>query len=257
MTDRILLSNDDGIDAEGLSSLKRIALAMSDDIWVVAPETEQSGASHSLSLHEPVRLRKEDERHFAVTGTPTDCVLLALKHVIPVTEKPVSLMLSGINRGSNAADDITYSGTVAAAMEANILGVPAIALSLLTTDTTDPHWETPEKYAPDLIRKLVKQGWPASSFINLNFPNCPPDRVKGVRVCAQGKRKVGVNLLGRVDLKGRPYFWIGGERDHSPNKPGVDVDMLHRDYITITPINMDLTDYKTLEALTTIMEEGR
>ena len=253
MTTRILVSNDDGIDAEGIVVLERIAKTLSDDVWIVAPEQEQSGASHSLTLHLPVRVRKRDKRHFAVSGTPTDCVLLAIKEIIPA-KKPATLLLSGINRGSNAADDITYSGTVAAAMEGTILEVPSIALSLLTNETDEPHWETVEHYTPDIIKKLVKRGWPAETLINLNFPNCPPKKVKGIRVCPQGKRRVGVSLLERVDPKGRPYFWIGGERDNTANKPGVDVDLLHAGYITVTPISMDMTDHQTLNKISSAFD---
>jgi len=247
--DRILVTNDDGIAAHGLVVLENIARALSDDIWVCAPEQEQSGASHSLSLHLPVRLRKLAEKRFAVSGTPTDCVLLALQQAVPVNEKPVKIVLSGVNYGSNAADDVTYSGTVAAAMEGTILGVPSIALSQLVEDGTEPYWETAQTHAPDLIKKLVAAGWPRNTLININFPHCPPDKVKGIRVCPQGKRKVSVALTPRLDVKGRPYYWIGGERDNTPDKAGVDIDFLHNGYITVTPLILDLTDYPTIDHL--------
>jgi 5'-nucleotidase len=243
----ILVSNDDGVSAEGIAVLENIAKKLSSDVWVVAPELEQSGASHSLTLHAPVRLRQRDERHFAVSGTPTDCVLLALKQVL--RGKKVDLVLSGINKGSNAADDITYSGTVAAAMEATILEVPAIALSQLTDDGEFVRWDTAEHFAEGVIRKLLSQGWPQDTLINVNFPNCAPDEVKGVRVCPQGKRRVSVNLTGRVDLKNRPYYWLGGERDNTAVKPGVDVEFLHAGYITVTPISMDMTDRATMDRI--------
>ena len=243
---RILLTNDDGINAVGLQVLERIAATISDDVWVVAPETEQSGASHSLTLHNPVRVRKLGEKRYAVSGTPTDSVLLGLKEII---KGNVDLVLSGVNRGGNAGDDITYSGTVAGAMEAVMLEVPAIALSQLCDDREQIYWETAEKYAPGLIKKLLEKGWPISSFINLNFPDCAPDKVKGVRACPQGKRRMSVNLTGRVDPKKRPYFWIGGERDNTTERKDVDVAFLFDDYVTVTPIGMDFTDYKTLDAL--------
>lgn len=246
---RILLSNDDGISAPGLEVLENIARVLSEDIWIVAPEQEQSGASHSLSLHDPVRMRQISEKRFAVDGTPTDCVLLAIQQAVPVKEKPVRLILSGVNRGSNAADDVTYSGTIAAAMEGTILGVPSIALSQLTEDGTEPFWDTAQAHAPGLIKKLSAAGWPRNTLINLNFPHCAPDAVKGIRVCPQGKRKVSVALTPRMDVKGRPYYWIGGERDNTPDKPGVDVELLHQGYITITPLNLDLTDYPTMDHL--------
>lgn len=252
---RILVTNDDGIHAPGLEVLERIAGTLSEDVWVVAPEQEQSGASHSLSLHLPVRLRRISEKRFAVSGTPTDCVLLALQQAIPRKEKPVTLVLSGVNRGSNAADDITYSGTVAAAMEGTVLNVPSIALSLLYDDAGEPLWQTAEAYAPDLIRSLVSAGWPGNTLININFPGCLPEEVKGTRVCAQGKRKVSVGLSGRVDLKGRPYYWLGGERDNTADRPGVDVALLHEGYITVTPLHLDMTDYPTLELLRNICHQ--
>ncbi|MCE2927424.1 MAG: 5'/3'-nucleotidase SurE [Rickettsiales bacterium] len=245
---RILLSNDDGIAAAGLEVLEAITQKLTKDYWVVAPETEQSGAGHSLSLHAPVRVREISKKRYAVSGTPTDCVLLALKEIIPAKQK-IDLVLSGVNRGSNVGDDVTYSGTVAAAMEATNLEVPAIALSQLYDEKHEIYWDTAAHHAPAIIRKLVKHGWPKGVFINLNFPACTPKKVKGVRLCPQGKRIVNVNLTGRLDPKGRPYYWLGGERDNTADKPGVDVDLLHKGYITITPISMDMTDYNVLQAM--------
>jgi 5'-nucleotidase len=269
----ILLSNDDGIAAAGLEVLEAITQKLTKDYWVVAPEMEQSGAGHSLSLHAPVRVREISKKRYAVSGTPTDCVLLALKEIIPkaslrgvTTTKQsrrskldrhaslamtvgIDLVLSGVNRGSNVGDDVTYSGTVAAAMEATNLEVPAIALSQLYDEKHEIYWETAAHHAPAIIQKLVKHGWPKGVFINLNFPACAPKKVKGVRLCPQGKRIVNVNLTGRLDPKGRPYYWLGGERDNTADKPGVDIDLLHKGYITITPISMDMTDYNVLQAM--------
>lgn len=245
---RILVSNDDGIHAEGLQVLERIASKISKEVWVVAPEQEQSGASHSLSLHLPVRVREIEKKRFATSGTPTDCVLLGIQQLIPAKSKP-QLVLSGINRGSNAADDITYSGTVAAAMEATVLGVPAIALSQLIADRKTIHWETGEVHAPKLIQSLLRAGWPKGTLININFPNVAPGKVKGVRICPQGKRRVSVGQAARRDLRGRPYFWLGGERDNTAEVPGTDVDLLHKGYITVTPLSLDMTDYPIMERL--------
>lgn len=245
---RILVTNDDGIGADGLVALEKIANALSKDVWVVAPEQEQSGAGHSLTLHTPVRLRKISAKRYAVLGTPTDCVLVALKQIWGAKDKP-ALVLSGVNRGSNAGDDITYSGTVAGAMEGCILGVPSIALSLLYDDPEKIQWETAVKHAPSVIKTLLKKPWPKDTLININFPDCAPSKVKGVKVCAQGKRKMNIKLAERVDPKGRPYYWLGGERDNTPEKKNVDLDYLAKGYITITPIGMDLTDYKTLSVL--------
>lgn len=242
---RILLSNDDGIAAPGLEVLERIAKALTEDIWVAAPETEQSGAGHSLTLHVPVRVRQVSQQRYAISGTPTDCVLLALREIIK--DKKVDLVLSGVNRGSNVGDDVTYSGTIAAAMEGTILGVPSIAMSQLYDDAEEVHWATAEHFAPGLITKLVSAGWPEHTLININFPNCPPDKVKGVKVSPQGKRLVNVALSERVDPKGRPYFWLGGERNNDSDNPESDIAMLEAGYITVTPITLDLTDYKTME----------
>jgi 5'-nucleotidase len=259
---RILVTNDDGINADGLVALEAIARTLSDDVWIVAPELEQSGASHSLTLHMPVRLRKLGDKRFAVSGTPTDCVLVAIQEVLPsfgapaakkgakkAKAKPFDLVLSGINRGSNAGDDVTYSGTIAAAMEGATLGVPSIALSQQCEDRDNPNWEVGKKLAPKLIKTLLSEGWPDNNLININFPDCAPGKVKGIRLCPQGKRRVGVALTGRMDVKNRPYFWIGGDRDNTADRPGVDIDLLYKGYVTVTPLCLDLTDYKTMEGL--------
>jgi 5'-nucleotidase len=248
---RILISNDDGINSEGLKNLENIANSISDDVWIVAPETEQSGAGHSLTLHLPVRLRKIAEKRFAVSGTPTDCVLLAVKEAMPKI-KAKTIILSGINHGSNVGDDITYSGTIAAAMEGTILGVPSIALSQLCSDRDKMKWQIPEKYAADIIKKLIVTGWDKNTLININFPDCVTSKVKGIKVCPHGKRIVTVELSERKDPKGRSYFWLGGERDNTPEIAGVDIDYLHDNFITITPIGMDLTDYKSLQKISDI-----
>jgi 5'-nucleotidase len=253
---RILVSNDDGINAEGLVVLERIAKTLSKDVWVAAPEVEQSGAGHSLTLHLPVRVRKITPKRFAISGTPTDCVLLALHEIIPAKmggKHNVDLVLSGINRGSNVGDDVTYSGTVAAAMESAILGVKSIALSQLFDDREKVHWKTAERHAPKLIRTLLAATWPQHTFININFPDCPPGKVKGMRICPQGKRLVNVALSERVDPKGRPYYWIGGERNDQADRPDVDIELLKKGYITVTPLCLDLTDYKTIDNLRAVL----
>ncbi len=244
---RILLTNDDGIQAEGLQLLEQIAKSISKDVWIVAPEIEQSGASHSLTLHAPVRVKEYGPKRFSVTGTPTDCVLLANQTIMPKNNQP-ALVLSGINRGSNVGDDITYSGTVAGAMEACLLGIPAIALSQLFYDTKKIRWETAAKFAPDLIVKLAKTKLPKGSFWNVNFPACAPAKVKGIRVAPQGQRFTTVALTKRMDPKHRPYFWIGGERDNAAAKD-TDIDLLEKGYITITPLKLDLTDWESFKKL--------
>lgn len=246
---RILLTNDDGIHAEGLAVLERIARTLSDDIWVVAPETDQSGLAHSLTLSEPLRLRKIDDRHFALRGTPTDCVIMGVRHVLP--EAP-DLILSGVNSGANAADDVTYSGTVAGAIEGTLLGIRAIALSQAAIRNEDGRvvpWETAEAAAPAVIKKLIEAGWPEGVLINVNFPSCTPEAVKGTRVTVQGKLSHEAYLDQRQDGRGFPYFWLRFGRGEAPVEADTDIAALRADYISVTPLQLDLTAHKVLGAL--------
>ncbi len=244
---RILVSNDDGIAAPGLKVLERIARELGRDVWVVAPETEQSGAAHSLTLHRPLRVRRITRRRFAVDGTPTDCVMLAINTLIP-GRKP-DLMLSGVNRGSNLADDVTYSGTIAAAFEATLLGVPAIALSQRYANGHAVQWTTAAQHAPGLIRRLVEIGWPEDVTINVNFPDAPADAVTEVVVCRQGRHKFGDVLSERIDPRGRPYYWIGAVRREGENAPDTDIAVVEDGGIAVTPLHLDLTHGPTKEHL--------
>src|SRR5579862_5302105 len=182
---RILVTNDDGIHAEGLEVCEKIARTLSDDVWVIAPEYDQSGVAHSLSLNDPLRLRQVAERRFAVRGTPTDCIIMGARHVLNGHEP--DLVLSGVNRGRNAGEDVIYSGTIAGAMEGTILGIPSLALSqaYLSRSSEPPHWDTGLKFAPDIIRKVLAEGIPHDVLININFPNCGPHDVRGIAVTAQ------------------------------------------------------------------------
>jgi 5'-nucleotidase len=244
---RILLSNDDGIRAPGFAVLERIAAALSDDVWVSAPESEQSGAGHSLTLVRPLRAHRADERRMAIDGTPTDCVMLALNGLFPDL-KP-DLLLSGVNRGSNLADDVTYSGTIAAAMEATLLGVPAIALSQHYEGNGAVPWDTAESHAPTLIRRLIAAGWPDDVVINVNFPGVAADAVQGVEVVRQGRYKTGDVLSERIDPRGRPYYWIGEMRSSQAAVPGTDVEAVGRGVIAVTPLSLDLTCEATRQKL--------
>lgn len=244
---RILLTNDDGIEATGLKLLEKIVRGIASDVWVVAPEHEQSGASHSLTLHRPLRMRQAGPQRFAVDGTPTDCVLLAVNRLL--ADKRPTLALSGINSGANLGDDVTYSGTVAAAMEATLLDVPAIALSMVYSDRDAIHWPTVERYAPDVIRRLVAQSWPRNTLINVNFPDLPLEAVTGIAVTRQGRHKIGDQLMERTDPRGRPYFWIGPLRDKDPGLPGTDLAAITEGKIALTPILLDLTNNEALAAL--------
>ncbi|HET6521262.1 MAG TPA: 5'/3'-nucleotidase SurE [Geminicoccaceae bacterium] len=244
---RILLTNDDGINAPGLVSLERIARTRSDDVWIVAPETDQSGTSHSLTTRRPLRIRQVDERRYAIDGTPTDCVLLALQVVLKGAR--VDLVLSGVNRGFNIGEDVHYSGTVSAAMEATIFNLPAVAFSQACRQGVPVNWATAERFGPEVLSRLLTTGWPEDTFVNVNFPDRPVDDVRGIQVAALGKRKVGDEIVERVDPRGEPYVWIGGLTTKEINKQGTDIAAIHQGYITVTPVTMDMTHRASLASL--------
>jgi 5'-nucleotidase len=251
-TARILISNDDGINAPGLRVLERVARLLCPDVWVVAPEQEQSGASHSLTLRRPLRIRKLRPRRFVVDGTPTDCVLLAIKSIM--RDKPPTLVLSGINAGGNFGEDITYSGTVAAAMEAVLLDVPAVALSQHYDRNGGKRnggikWETGAHFAAEVLRRLTAAPWPRNTLINVNFPDALPEQVSGIAVTRQGRRTIGDNLTQRIDPRGVPYYWIGPMRDESPNEPGTDIAAVAEGAVSVTPVFLDLTNVAALPEL--------
>ncbi|OYW13882.1 MAG: 5'/3'-nucleotidase SurE [Rhodospirillales bacterium 12-54-5] len=250
---RILISNDDGVEAEGIALLERIARTLCDDVWVVAPLHEQSGAGHSLSLHKPLRIRQHGERRFSVDGTPTDAVLLGVMEVMK--DKRPDLMLSGINRGSNLAEDVTYSGTVSAAMEATLLEIPSIAFS--NQMRGDVNWAVPEHYTAQIIQSLAATDIPHDRLMNVNFPGVSVAEVKGIKICAQGRRKLDDNLDRRVDPQGRPYIWIGGQRTEPFNDhPDSDFKAVSANYIAITPLSLDMTDVALLERMRAAMERA-
>lgn len=248
---RILLTNDDGINARGLKLLESIAREFSDDIWVVAPTEEQSGAGHSLTLSEPVRLRKHDERHFSVTGTPTDAVMLALAHVMK--DSPPDLVLSGINRGANLGEDVTYSGTVSAAMEGALAGVRSIALSQSYSREgmgDSVPFAAAEAWAARALAPLLDLELPAGTLINVNFPALPPDKVNGIRVCRQGIRDYGrLRIVQRTDPRGYEYYWFGlGPMVQTPGHQ-TDLEAMDDGFVSITPLHLDLTHDPSLALL--------
>ena len=252
---RILVTNDDGIHAPGLAACEEIARAMSDELWVVAPETDQSGVSHSLSLNDPLRLREVSERHYAVKGTPTDCVIMGVRHIMP--EKP-DLVLSGVNRGRNCAEDVTYSGTVAGAMEGTVLGIPSFALSQAYSFSTKrtPPWETAIRHAPDVVRRVLKAGMPRDVLVNVNFPDCGPDDVAGIAVTVQGKRDQELlRIDARHDGRGNPYYWIAfGRGGIAGASPGSDLAALADMRIAVTPLRLDLTDEPFMTTLADVFD---
>ena len=249
---RILLTNDDGIHAEGLVSLERIAAQLSDDVWVCAPEYEQSGASRALTLAEPVRVRQVGERKFATTGTPTDCVMLGVHEL--VSGKRPDLVLSGVNRGSNLAEDVTMSGTVAGAIEAMAMGVPGIALSQMGFYEPGSTFEPAEAFGPGVIKRLVEVGWPADVVLNINFPNRAPAEITEVEVTRQGLRDVHIRMAEkRTDLRGRDYYWIGFRQTRSSPPEGTDLRALYEGKISVTPLHIDLTHQATVRDLRKVL----
>ena len=241
---RILVTNDDGIHAEGLDVCEKIARELSDDVWIIAPESDQSGVAHSLTLNDPLRLREVGERRFAVRGTPTDCVIMGARHVL--NGKMPDLVLSGVNRGRNAGEDVIYSGTVAGAVEGTVIGVPSLALSQAYASRSGrpPYWETGLRYGPDIIRRVMAQGIPRDVLVNVNFPDCAPDDVKRIVVTAQGRRRQErVQIDKRKDGRGNPYYWIAYMRHgFVPAEDGTDLAALDEHCIAVTPLRLDMTD---------------
>ena len=247
---RILVTNDDGINAPGIAVLEAVARRLSDDVWVVAPESEQSGAGHSLTLTQPLRLRQIEERRFAVSGTPTDSVLAAVRKAI-TGDRP-TLVLSGVNRGANMAEDVTYSGTVAAAMEGTLLGIPSIALSQWIDPDQDGvvDWQATEESAEAVIRWLVGQGWPADTLMNVNFPDARVQPVSGMEITVQGKRDLSDMMLDeRVDARGHPYFWIGYRRSKEHLVDETDLNAVRQGRVSVTPLHLDLTHFESRHQL--------
>lgn len=247
---RILCTNDDGIHAPGLAVLERIARRFSDDVWVVAPEREQSGASRALTLADPIRVREAGEKRFAVAGTPTDCVLLAVQELMGGL-KP-DLVLSGVNRGQNIAEDVTFSGTIAGAMQGMQLGIRSIALSQARgfRGVDAVPWETAETFGPGVVGALLKHGWPTDVVMNVNFPDAPPEAVREVELTRQGLRDQHiVHAEKRVDLRGQHYYWFGFRGTLSNPPPGTDLRAIYEGRISVTPLHVDLTHRETLSAL--------
>ncbi|HEY5072918.1 MAG TPA: 5'/3'-nucleotidase SurE [Caulobacteraceae bacterium] len=252
---RILLTNDDGVNAQGLAVLERIAGALSTDVWICAPEAERSGASRSLTLTEPLRVRRIDARRFAVLGTPTDCVMLAIQHLMD-GQRP-DLVLSGVNRGLNAAEDVTMSGTVAGAIEGMAMGVPAIALSQMmgpVHDDEQGRFDCAEAFGPGLIARLVELGWPDDVILNINFPARACDEVDTVEITRQGFRDVRTRYAEqRTDLRGRNYYWLGYKNEPSRPAHGTDLRAAYEGRISVTPLHIDLTHMETVHKLRALM----
>lgn len=248
---RILLTNDDGINAPGLLALEKIARSLTDDIWIVAPSEEQSGAGHSLTLTRPVRIRQHSERRFSVTGTPTDSVMLALGKIM-LNAKP-DLILSGVNRGANMAEDVTYSGTVSAAMEGALAGIRSIALSQAYSREgpgDDVSFACAQSWGERILRSLIDVKMPSNTLININFPAVHPDQVKGTRVVEQGFRDYSrLRIVTNTDPRGYDYHWfsLGGARETPAH--ATDLEAVGDGYIAVTPLHLDLTHRESLSIL--------
>ncbi|MGZ0188150.1 MAG: 5'/3'-nucleotidase SurE [Alphaproteobacteria bacterium] len=237
---RVLLVNDDGIDAPGMAVLEKVMRPLCAELWVVAPEQEQSGTSHAFSIHRPVRLREAGERRFAVDGLPADATIMGLGVVM--AEGPPDIVISGVNRGANIGDDTTYSGTVGAAMEAALVGVPAIAISADRKAPNEPHWDAVEAHLPDTLVWLLAEDWPTGSILNINFPNVPAAAVRGKRVTRLGRRKPGGEIMTGVDPMGKPFYWIGTKRVVGNVTADSDIQAAEDGFISMTPLRFDLTD---------------
>ncbi len=249
-TPRILVSNDDGIHAKGLEALVK-AMEPLGETWVVAPLHEQSATSHSLSLHDPLRMRQVAERQFAIDGTPADCVYVAINHLMKAARP--TLVVSGINHGPNLADDVIYSGTVAAAMEGVILGVPGVAFSLVTRKTFV--FEHAAEFAAAFVKTLLAQALPPRLLLNVNMPAY--GKITGYQVTKAGRHRYGADVIEKEDPRGRKYYWIGGTGYEHVNEPGTDVTAVHDEHLaSVTPLMIDLTNHAQLDLVRSWTIEG-
>jgi len=240
---RVLVSNDDGVDAPGIHVLARHLSAMG-EVIVVAPDRDRSGASNSLTLDQPIRVTRLDDGRYRVAGTPTDCVHLALSGLLDVEP---DIVVSGINNAANLGDDVIYSGTVSAAMEGRFLGLPAIAVSLVTRDHKGMHFDSAALAVMLLVRKLLIDPLPADTILNVNVPDLPWTQIKGLSVCRLGRRHRSGPCIAQHDPRGRPIYWIGAPGEAEDDGPGTDFHAVREGYVAITPIHVDLTRYQALE----------
>ena len=242
---RILITNDDGVHAHGLKVLEGIANKLGGEVYVVAPESDQSGVAHSLSLNNPMRLREVGPRHFAVQGTPTDCVIMGVRRLL--LDTPPDLILSGVNRGQNVAEDVTYSGTIAAAMEGALLGIPSIALSqAYGAGREKVEWDCAATLGPQVVERILAAGVPDGMLVNVNFPACPAAMAEGFAVTRQGRRDSElIQIEERHDGRGIPYYWLKFKRGGLEAEVGSDIEALAARRVSITPLSLNLTDEAT------------
>ncbi|HSA59874.1 MAG TPA: 5'/3'-nucleotidase SurE [bacterium] len=241
----ILVSNDDGFRADGILALTE-SLQRVGRVVVVAPDDEQSASSHSLTLHRPLRVHRQGEGVFSVNGTPTDCITLAVHTILG--RRP-DLIVSGINRGANLCDDVHYSGTVSAAVEGALMGIPSIAVSLVAYGEDFPYYATASGFAARLSRRVMKERLPLGFVLNVNVPNLPESKVRGHEFTRLGKRDFGDVIVEKIDPRGRKYYWIAGNERRFRNVPGSDGNALKARKVAITPLQVDLTHYPLLESM--------
>lgn len=247
MLDRILLTNDDGIDAPGLAVLDEVAAGLAHEVWVIAPEHDQSGVSHAVSLHHPLRVVQYGPRRFGINGTPGDCAVMGICHLMPT---PPDLVLSGINRGANLGMETVFSGTVGGAMTAMLVGVKSIALSQVWTDRNNVRWDTARRLAPDVIQRLLGLGWSTDTCLNVNFPDRPAEDVGPLTIARQGAGLLqGMLVETRTDPRGIPYHWLNFRRGPRAQGPDADTDVVAAGRIAVTPIRYDRTDEAAFTAL--------
>ena len=244
MKKKILLSNDDGINSSGLNALAR-ALDHIGDIFIVAPDREQSASSHALSIHRPLRIDNISKNSYSVDGTPTDCINLAINGILK-NNKP-DLIVSGINKGENLGDDITYSGTVSAAIEGTLLGIPSIAISL--EGRNDYNFESSRHFSAQIAEYVLQKGLPSDVLLNVNIPKLDIKEIKGIKITCQGKRIYNDAVVEKIDPRGKQYYWIGGDELGSVEIENSDIDALKKGYVSVTPIKLDLTDHNYISFL--------
>ena len=246
----ILVTNDDGISSQGIKTLSKVLKSVG-DVYVVAPETEQSAVAHALTLHRPLKFQKVGRNAYFLNGTPTDCIIIAVKKLLP---RPPDIIVSGINNGGNLGDDITYSGTVAAAMEGTILGIPSIAVSLVSDYAENGNYHkraskfrSSAEYVKTLTEKVLEKGMPEDTLLNVNVPDT--EKINGVKITKQGKLAYGSAIRELSDPRGRMCYWIGGGIPQWESGGNTDLDAVRNGYISVTPVHLDLTNYEALTFL--------
>lgn len=240
---RVLVSNDDGVDAPGIQILAQ-RLSVVGEVTVVAPDRDRSGASNSLTLDQPIRVMKLEERRYRVSGTPTDCVHLALSGLL---DHEPDIVVSGINNSANLGDDVIYSGTVSAAMEGRFLGLPAIAVSLVSPDHRGEHFHSAAQAALSIMQRLLVDPLPADTILNVNVPDRPWAELRGFAVTRLGRRHRSAPCVPQRDPRGRPIYWIGPAGEAEDDGPGTDFNAVRDGFISITPIHVDLTRFQALD----------